>query len=48
MGLFIIGFFLYSLGDRKKSKETPHKPHGKDNVSLIPIIHEDQEEEIYA
>ena len=48
MGLFLIGFFLYNLGDRKKTDKTQHKSHEKDNVSIMPIVHEDQEEVIYV
>ena len=50
MCLFIIGFFMYSLGDRKKNKtqKTPQKAHNNEDLTFISAINEEREEEIYA
>ena len=42
-----IGWCLYVLGDQKKAtkrKTAPVKPYKKDNVTLMPIILDEQEE----
>jgi hypothetical protein len=42
-----IGWLMYTLGNLEKP-HTPRKPPKKDNVTLIPIVFEEQQEIKYA
>jgi len=48
--IFIIGWFMYWMGDEKRSTKTQHKPPKqheqpeKDNVTILPIIFEEPQE----
>ena len=47
--IFIIGFCMYYIGDREKPKtKTASKQSNKDDISILPIILEEQEEKIQA
>jgi len=42
--LFIIGWFMYWVGNRKRSDRTQRKPAKKDNVTILPIALEENQE----
>jgi len=44
IAIFIIGWFMYWIGDQKRTDKTQHKPPEKDNVSIKPIVFEEPQE----
>jgi hypothetical protein len=42
--IFIIGWFMYWMGDQKRSDKIQHKPPKKDNVTIMPIAFEEPQE----
>jgi len=42
--IFIIGWFMYWMGDQKRSDKIQHKPPKKDYVTIIPIVFEEPQE----
>jgi len=43
--VFLLGWCLYSTGGNKRKKQaTPKRPPKKDNVTILPIILEENEE----
>jgi len=46
--IFIMGWFLYWMGDQKRTDKIQRKPPEKDHVSIKPIVFEEPEEIINA
>jgi Tfp pilus assembly protein PilO len=46
--IFIMGWFLYWMGDQKRTDKIQRKPPEKDYVSIKPIVFEEPEEIINA
>ena len=44
MIIFIIGWFMYLMGDRKRSDKIQHKTPKKDNVTIMPVVVEEPQE----
>jgi Tfp pilus assembly protein PilO len=42
--IFIMGWFLYWMGDQKRTDKIQRKPPEKDHVSIKPIVFEEPEE----
>jgi len=42
--IFIMGWCLSSLGDKKKPIKTKRKPARKDYVTFMPIVYEEKQE----
>jgi heme/copper-type cytochrome/quinol oxidase subunit 2 len=42
--IFIIGWFMYCMGDQKRSDKIQHKPPKKDYVTIMPIVFEEPQE----
>jgi hypothetical protein len=43
-----MGFVIYCIGEEKSCRRIQHKQPEKDNVTIMPIVLEEPEEEIYV
>ena len=42
--IFVMGWCMYCMGDQKRRDKIQCKPPKKDNVSLMPIVFEENQE----
>ena len=46
MCIFIMGFFLSVVGEEKRTNEIRREQPKKDYITIMPIVYEEQKEEI--
>jgi hypothetical protein len=42
--IFLMGWYMYWIGDQKRPDKIQRKPLKKDNVTIMPIVYEETQE----